>query len=69
MSMALTVKEAAEELGISESTMYAMVYQGLPHNRVLARGTKGKGKILISRKTLEDWLKGGTDNQGLIQVK
>lgn len=57
--LALTVKEAAKALGISESTTYWMVYQGeIPHRRVKARGGKGKGKILISRALLEEWLKG-----------
>ncbi len=57
--MALSVKDAAEELGISESTCYWMVHTGaLPHNRVSARGSKGKGKILISRMALEKWLLG-----------
>lgn len=57
--LALTVKEAASALGVSESTMYWMCYQGeIPHNRVKARGRKGKGKILISRTALEEWLRG-----------
>ncbi len=57
--MALSVKDAAEELGISESTCYWMIHTGaLPHNRVSARGSKGKGKILISRMALEKWLLG-----------
>ncbi|MDD5476303.1 MAG: helix-turn-helix domain-containing protein [Syntrophales bacterium] len=58
--LALTVKEAAEALGISESSVYWMIYQGeLPHNRIRARGCKGRGKILISRRALEKWLEGG----------
>lgn len=57
--LALTVKEAAEALGISESTVYWMCYQKeIPHNRVKARGSKGKGRILISRNELEKWLRG-----------
>lgn len=57
--LALTVKEAAEALGISESTVYWMCYQKeIPHNRVKARGSKGKGRILISRSALEKWLRG-----------
>jgi excisionase family DNA binding protein len=52
--LALTVKEAAEALGISESSIYWMCYmKKIPH-----RGCKGKGKILISRKALEKWLEG-----------
>ena len=57
--LALTVKEAAKSLGISESTVYWMVYQGeLPHRRIKARGCNGKGKILISKKIIERWLEG-----------
>lgn len=57
--MALTVKEAAGALGVSESTVYWMCYQKeIPHNRVRARGAKGKGRILISKAELEKWLKG-----------
>lgn len=57
--MALTVKEAAEALGVSTSSIYWMVYnKEIPHNRVRARGKEGKGKILISRAALEEWLKG-----------
>ncbi len=57
--LALTVKETAAALGISESTVYWMCYQGeIPHNRVKARGCRGKGKILISKAALERWLKG-----------
>ena len=58
--LALTVSEAAAALGISESTVYWMVYMGeLPHARIRARGCKGKGRILISRVALEKWLEGG----------
>lgn len=58
--LALTVKEAAKALGISESTTYWMCYMGeIPHQRVKARGCRGKGKILISRVALEKWLEGG----------
>ncbi|MCL4462729.1 MAG: hypothetical protein M1552_09780 [Firmicutes bacterium] len=36
-----------------------MIYNGeLPHKRINARGSKGKGKILISRTALEKWLLG-----------
>ena len=60
MKLALTVKEAAAALGVSESTVYWMCYRGeIPHNRVKARGCNGKGKILISRAALEKWLEGG----------
>lgn len=58
--LALTVKEAAAALGVSESTVYWMCYQGeIPHRRIKARGSKGKGKILLSRKVVEEWLRGG----------
>ena len=58
--LALTVKEAAAALSDSESTLYWMVYMGeIPHQRVKARGCRGKGKILISRVALEKWLEGG----------
>ncbi len=61
MKLALTVKEAAAALGVSESTIYWMVYQGtIPHNRVKARGCNGQGKILISKAALERWLEGET---------
>jgi len=57
--IALTVKEAAEALGISESSVYWMCYmKKIPHRRIEARGCKGKGKILISRRALEKWLEG-----------
>ena len=51
--LALTVKEAAKALSVSESTLYWMIYQGeIPHRRIRARGCRGKGKILISRVAL-----------------
>lgn len=57
--MAMTVKEAAEALGVSTSSVYWMCYQKeIPHNRVRARGKAGKGRILISRAALEKWLRG-----------
>ena len=57
--LALSVKETAQALGISESAVYWMVYRNeLPHRRIVARGCKGKGKILISRKAVEEWLMG-----------
>ena len=62
--LAMTVKETAGAMGVSESTVYWMCYQNeLPHNRVKARGCKGKGKILISKQAIEKWLKGGTGEQ------
>ena len=59
-----TVKEAAEALGISESTVRWMVYRNeIPHRRVHGRGTKGQGKILIPKAALEQWLMGATPRQ------
>ncbi len=59
--LAMSVKETAAALGVSESSVYWMIYQGeLPHRRVKARGCKGRGKILISRKGVERWLDGGS---------
>lgn len=57
--LALTVKEAAQALGVSESTIYWLVYRNeIPHRRINARGKKSKGKILIPRAALERWLMG-----------
>lgn len=62
MKIALTVKEAAAALGVSDSTVYWMCYRGeIPHNRIKARGCQGKGKILISKAALERWLEGEAD--------
>lgn len=61
--LAYTVKETAEALGISKSTVYWMVYRHeLPHNRVTGRGIKGKGKILIPVTAIEEWLYGKEAN-------
>ena len=60
--LALTVKEAAEALGISAAAVYWMVYRKeIPHRRVNARGKKGQGKILIPKTALIKWLEGGTN--------
>jgi excisionase family DNA binding protein len=57
--LALTVKEAAAVTGLSESTVYWLVYRNeIPHRRIKAKGCQGKGKILISRAGLEKWLMG-----------
>lgn len=65
--LALTVKETAAALGISESTVYWMVYmKTLPHNRVKAKGCRGKGKILISKAALEKWLLGQGERNGAL---
>ncbi len=60
MRLALTVKEAADALGISTSTVYWMVYYNeIPHQRVKSRGCNGQGKILIPVKEVEKWLQKG----------
>jgi len=52
MKIALTVKEAAELLGVSKDTIYRMAREGqLPHVRAGAR-------ILFHRPKLEAWLSG-----------
>ena len=57
--MALTVKETAAATGLSESTVYWLVYRNeIPHRRIKAKGCKGMGKILISKAALEKWLQG-----------
>ncbi|KUP23122.1 helix-turn-helix domain-containing protein [Paenibacillus sp. DMB5] len=49
----LTVKEAAELIGVSTTTIYAMVRQGqIPATKVRAR-------ILFHRSLLEEWLRSG----------
>lgn len=50
----LTVKEVAEILRASTTTIYTMVREGeLPHFRV-------RGNIMFHRQTLEDWMSGNT---------
>lgn len=57
--IALSVKEAAEAMGLSESAVYWMCYrQEIPHRRTKARGCKGKGKILIPVDEVKRWLRG-----------
>lgn len=57
--IAYSVKEAAAALGISESAVYWMCYRKeIPHRRTLARGKKGKGKILIPVEEVKRWLRG-----------
>jgi excisionase family DNA binding protein len=58
--LALTVKEAAELLGVSTRTVYEMCYhRQIPFRRVQAQGKKGQGMILIPRMALELWLAEG----------
>lgn len=60
MRLALSVKEAAAALGLSETTVYWMVYENsIPHRRVKARGCNGKGRILIPVDAVKQWLEGG----------
>jgi len=57
--LAYTVKETAAATGLSESTIYWLVYRNeIPHRRVRAKGCRGQGKILIPRAALEAWLMG-----------
>lgn len=57
--LAYTVKETATATGLSESTIYWLVYRNeIPHRRIRAKGCRGKGKILIPRAALEKWLMG-----------
>jgi len=52
MKITLTVKEAAELLGVSTTTVYAMVREGqVPHTRI-------RSKIVFHRQTIEGWLSG-----------
>ena len=51
--MTLSVREAAEMIGISKPKMYEMVRAGK------VRSVKAGKKILISRQSLMDWLKKG----------
>lgn len=49
----LTVKEVADLLGVSLTTVYSMTRMGeIPHARI-------KGKILFHRPTVEAWLING----------
>lgn len=55
--LAYTVHEAAQIMGLSPRTIYELCYSGqIAHTRVKARGKKGMGKIIISRKALEEYL-------------
>ena len=57
--LSYTVKEAAKVLGISETSLYAMVYMNsIPFKRVQSRGKGKYGRILFSRAALEKWLEG-----------
>lgn len=56
--LALSVKEAAQLLGLSERTVREMVYDGrIPFKRIrTGRGGGEKGRIIIPRRALEEWL-------------
>lgn len=56
--LALSVREVAKLLGLSEHTIYHMVYaRQIPHKRIRTARGKGKsGKIIFSRVLLEKWL-------------
>jgi excisionase family DNA binding protein len=59
MRLALTVKETADALGVSTSSIYWAVHNNeIPYRRIKSRGVKGQGKILIPVSALEEWLKG-----------
>lgn len=48
----LTVKEVAELIGVSTTSVYTMVrHSEIPHARV-------RSKIVFHRETIEAWLKG-----------
>jgi excisionase family DNA binding protein len=48
-TLALSVEEAADEIGVARSTFYASV---LPHLRVVRLGRR----VLVPRRELERWL-------------
>ncbi|MGN7169298.1 helix-turn-helix domain-containing protein [Paenibacillus cellulositrophicus] len=48
----LTVVEAAELIGVSQTTIYTMARENqIPHARV-------RGRILFHREVIESWLRG-----------
>lgn len=63
--LALTVKEVANELRVSEWQVYELIRQGqLPHIKI------GRRKI-IPRKALENWLERrcqGGDQHGVVEA-
>lgn len=56
--LALSVKEAAELLGLSERTVREMAREGrIPFKRIVTgRGSRKGGRIIIPRAALEAWL-------------
>ena len=60
-SETISVQEAAEILGISRRYGFELARKGLlPGVRRLGGGEGKKGKYLVSKKLLEDWLAGKT---------
>lgn len=52
----LTVKEAAEYLGVSRDSIYKMVREKqIPHFRI-------RSTILFSQKAIDDWIKEQEEN-------
>ena len=51
--IAMTVREAADEIGISKPKMYELVKAGKVHSVKVGK------KILISRQSLTDWISKG----------
>lgn len=59
----MNVKELCELLGISSTTVYAMVRQGeVPHFRV-------RGKILFNQNVIEKWTRGEIEGKQREEVK
>jgi excisionase family DNA binding protein len=53
--MMLTVKETAHVIGISVTTLYALVKEkSIPHKRI-------RGRIFFHSDELDKWLRGGCD--------
>lgn len=56
----LTVKEVAELLDTSTTTIYTMVRLGeIPHTRI-------RSKIVFHRPTIENWISGGTEQEEVV---
>lgn len=55
--LTLSVREVAELIGVSQTTIYTMVREGqIPHVRV-------RGRIIFHRETIEKWLSGELQQQ------
>lgn len=53
----LSVREVAEMIGVSQTTIYTMVREGqIPHVRV-------RGRIIFHKGTIEKWLSGELQRQ------